>query len=139
MISTVNYTQTTTTLLDPKSIRTDLGIQSRVGLNHEVVQEYAEAIGRGDRLPPPRVYQSGPDDPFILADGFHRLASHILVKPDKPIKVELARGTVLDALWHSLGANTTHGLLRTNADKRNAIRLALLHANYCSRRQTNCN
>ena len=33
-------------------IRRNGGTQQRVGLNHEVVQEYAEAMRKGDKFPP---------------------------------------------------------------------------------------
>lgn len=38
-------------------------------------------------------------------------------------------GPVKDAQWFAAGANRTHGLPRTNADKANAVKRALLHPN----------
>jgi hypothetical protein len=48
-------------------------------------------------------------------------------KPNDPILAEQRMGTVEDAIWESLGANKSHGLRRSNADKRNAVKMALLH------------
>jgi len=114
-------------LIDPKRIRTDLGTQMRVAMNEEVVKEYAEAMQAGSEFPPLRAFFDEPNDLIILADGFHRLAAHNQVRPNDQIRVELVLGTAEDAQWESIGANKSHGLRRTNDDKRNAITMALLH------------
>jgi hypothetical protein len=49
------------------------------------------------------------------------------VKPNDPILAEQKLGNIDDARWESIGANKSHGLRRTNEDKRNAIQQALLH------------
>lgn len=99
------------------------GTQSRVTVNGDVVAEYAQAIEDGQDFPPVAVYQSG-DGQLWLADGFHRLAAHV-----KAGKTEIA-ATVQDggqraAILHSVGANASHGLRRTNADKRRAVEMLL--------------
>ncbi len=116
-------------LIDPKRIRTDLGTQMRVAMNAEVVREYAEQLQAGTVFPPLRAYFDEPNDLIILADGFHRLAAHKSIRPNDPILVELILGTIEDAQWESIGANKDHGLRRTNEDKRNAVKQALLHRN----------
>jgi len=115
-------------LIDPKRIRTDLGTQMRVGMNEEVVKEYAEAMQAGSEFPPLRAFFDEPNDLYILADGFHRLAAHNQVRPNDQIRVELVLGTAEDAQWESIGANKSHGLRRTNEDKRNAVKQALMHS-----------
>jgi hypothetical protein len=114
-------------LIDPKQIRTDLDTQSRVTLNDEVVKEYAEAMEAGAVFPAILVFYDESNDQFILADGFHRYAAHMQVMPNDPILAEQKLGTVEDAQWESIGANQSHGLRRTNEDKRNAITQALMH------------
>ena len=114
-------------LIDPKRIRTDLGTQMRIAMNEDIVKEYAEAMQAGIEFPPLRAFFDEPNDLIILADGFHRLAAHNKVKPNDQIRVELILGTVEDAQWESIGANKSHGLRRTNEDKRNAVTTALLH------------
>lgn len=115
------------TFIDPKRIRTDLDTQSRIALNEETVREYAEAMAAGTVFPAIRVFYDAANDMHVLADGFHRLAAYMQVKPDEPIAVELTPGTLEDAQWESIGANKSHGLRRTNEDKRNAVKQALLH------------
>lgn len=114
----------TPTPIDPKHIRIDLDTQSRVALNDDVVKEYAEAMEAGQVFPPVLTFY---DQHYILADGFHRFAAHMKVKPNEPILSEIRLGTVEDARWASIGANKSHGLRRTNDDKRNAVIQALLH------------
>ena len=117
------------TFIEPQNIRTDLDTQSRTSLNEDTVQEYAEAMESGQKFPPILVFQDESEDEYILADGFHRLAAHVQVTPDEPILAEVRPGTAEDARWESIGANKSHGLRRTNEDKRNAVKLALLHPN----------
>jgi len=115
------------TKIDPKLIRTDLGTQIRVDRNEEAVREYAELMEHGVAFPPLLVFFDGSNNQFILADGFHRLAAHCRVKPNDLILVEQRLGNVEDALWAAITANQSHGIRRTNNDKRNAIKQALLH------------
>ncbi len=116
-------------MISPQRIRTDLDTQSRAGLNEQTVTEYAEAMEAGQAFPPILVFQDETIDEYILADGFHRLAAHLQISPDEPILAEVRTGTAEDARWESIGANKSHGLRRTNEDKRNAVKLALLHPN----------
>lgn len=116
----------TPTPIDPKHIRIDLDTQSRVALNETTVKEYIEAMEAGQVFPPVLTFY---DQHYILADGFHRFAAHMKVRPNEPILAEIRLGTVEDARWASIGANKSHGLRRTNDDKRNAVKQALLHPN----------
>ncbi|MDR2345467.1 MAG: hypothetical protein LBE18_05320 [Planctomycetaceae bacterium] len=116
-------------LIDPKRIRVDLDTQSRVTLNKDVVREYMEAMSLGVKFPPLLVFYDEPNDQYILADGFHRYEAYIRLKSDEKILVEQQIGTVDDARWASIGANKSHGLQRSNEDKRNAVKQALLHTN----------
>lgn len=114
-------------LIDPKHIRTDLNTQIRVDWNEEAVKEYADAMEAGEVFPALIVYFDESGDLYILADGFHRLAAHMLVRPDEPILIEKRLGTVDDARWASICANQSHGIRRTRADKHNAVKEAFLH------------
>ncbi len=60
-----------------------------------------------------------------LADGFHRVKAAERAKI-AALKATVHHGTKRDAILFAIGANHTHGLRRTNADKRRAI-LTLLH------------
>lgn len=100
------------------SIRLDGGTQSRVEINEATVAEYAEAFAGGDNLPPVVVFSDGVN--HYLADGFHRtLAAKRL--GFKSIDCEVKVGTLADAQLYAYGANVTHGLRRTNADKAKAV------------------
>lgn len=98
-------------------IRTDGGTQPRVKLDHKTVDEYADAITEGAKMPPVICYFDGSD--YWLADGYHRLrACEEIVAVD--INAEVHNGTQRDAVLHSVGANAEHGLRRTNDDKHRA-------------------
>lgn len=100
-------------------IRRDGGTQSRAAINEATVAEYAEAMLDPIRVfPPVIVYHDGRD--YWLADGFHRLAAWERIgRTDIP--TDIRQGTRRDAILHSVAANSTHGLRRTNEDKRRAV------------------
>jgi hypothetical protein len=109
-------------MLDLSLIRIDGGTQSRAKLDESVVAEYAEAYRTGANFPPVIVFYDGKDR--WLADGFHRYFG--AKQAGKTTVFEkIIPGTKRDAVLYSLGANGTHGLNRTNADKRNAVETML--------------
>jgi hypothetical protein len=119
-----------------ESIRIDGQTQSRERINEETVTEYAETLLRQGMKglavrpemvwPPVTVYFDGTE--FWMADGFHRLLA-VKRNGQKHIAADVKKGTREDAAWEACSANQTHGLRRTNADKRKAVTLALgLHA-----------
>ena len=87
-----------------------------------VVADYAQAMASGVKFPPITVFYDG--EHYWLADGFHRLAAHVK-NSDVEIDADVREGSKLDAIKFSLSANETHGLRRTQADKRNAVLTAL--------------
>lgn len=103
-------------------IRIDGGTQSRVEIDIDVVADYAEAVKAGIDFPPITAYHDGVD--YWLADGFHRYHAHKQAGKVS-IAAEVMTGTAREAILHSLGANGTHGLRRTNADKRKAVQTLL--------------
>jgi len=105
----------------------DRGTQSRVEVDEDTVDRYAEAMQREEVFPPMLVYYDKSTDEYILADGFHRYHALCKVRPGTDVTVDRRFGTAMDALWVSIGANKSHGLPRTGEDKRKAIRLALTH------------
>jgi len=108
-------------------IKRDGGTQSRSKVYAETVQEYVEALLAGDKFPPIIVYYDGSE--YWLADGFHRLDAYIACRQET-IPVTIRQGTRRDAVLHSVGANATHGLRRTNQDKRRAVELLLNDAEW---------
>jgi hypothetical protein len=111
--------------LDYEQINLDGGTQPRVAIRLDVVREYADAMREGAIFPPIIVFFDGLE--YWLADGFHRVAAAMRVRPSLPIDVEIIEGTQSDAQWYSFGVNQAHGLRRTNEDKERAVRAALKH------------
>jgi predicted nucleic-acid-binding protein len=109
------------------AIRIDGGTQSRVSLNETTVSEYAEIIRFGGDLPPVLVFEDGAD--IWLADGFHRYHAHRAAGAME-IACEVRKGTKRDAVLYSVGANASHGLRRSNEDKRRAVMTLLNDAEW---------
>lgn len=105
-----------------KDIRIDGGTQSRELINENAVVEYTEALLNGNQLPPMDVFQDGVS--LWLVDGFHRYFAHKRAGINE-VEVLVHKGTNRDAIKFSLGVNGTHGLPRTNADKRKVVLIAL--------------
>jgi hypothetical protein len=104
-------------------IRLDGGTQPRAEISEELVDEYKNEMMRGAEFPPVIVFYDGTD--HWLADGFHRV--HARKRSSfGDVPADIRQGTKRDAILHSVGANATHGLRRTNLDKRRAVH-TLLH------------
>ncbi|MCH8108710.1 MAG: ParB-like nuclease domain-containing protein, partial [Chloroflexi bacterium] len=98
--------------------------QVRHRLDARVIEEYADAMQAGAIFPALMVFAEKDSQRYILADGFHRLEA-AKASGLAHFSCEVQLGGVRAALGHALGANDQHGLRRTNADKRNAVELAL--------------
>ena len=96
-------------------------LQTRAALNEDTVLDYAEAMERGDKFPAVTVFTDGAE--YYLADGFHRVEALRRIGK-KSVMAELQNGDYKAALLYALKANSTHGLRRTNADKRHALEMA---------------
>jgi hypothetical protein len=116
-------------MLELSQIRIDGDTQSRAELNQSVVDEYAEGYRVGVQFPPVVVFFDGSDR--WLADGFHRYFGAKAAGLTK-IYEEVIPGTQRDAVLYSLKANATHGLKRTNADKRKAVETMLKDAEWAT-------
>jgi hypothetical protein len=104
------------------AIRLDGGTQPRAAIDAETVREYVERMKAGDHFPPVQVYFDGTD--HWLSDGFHRVKA-VAEAGQTTIQADVWEGTRDDAFWMSLGANWTHGLPRSHADKERAVKSAL--------------
>ncbi len=96
----------------------DGGAQMREEMKPDVVREYADEMAAGASFPPVEVYHDG--SIYWLADGFHRVAAARKLER-QTIEAEVREGTARDAIIHGIGANASHGLRRTQADKRRAV------------------
>lgn len=106
-----------------KRIQRDTNVQSREALDGEVVAEYARLMAEGEQFPPVTVFNDGGKD-YWLADGFHRVEA-AAINGENGIKADVIMGDKRDAMLYSAGANKAHGLRRSNADKRRAVRMLL--------------
>lgn len=109
-------------MIDIEKIKIDSKAQARTRLCKATIAEYAEGYKNGATFPPITLYFDGQN--YWLADGFHRYFG-AQTAGKKQILEEITPGTLRDAVLHSLGANAIHGLPRSNADKRKAIRTLL--------------
>ena len=111
-------------MIPVEKICTRGAVQPREQMHEAVVQEYAEAMQRGEKFPPLEVFDDGEN--LWLADGWHRLAA---AKKAGLLKAPclVRKGGFKEAAWAAFGANISHGLRRTNADKRMVVTLALAH------------
>lgn len=104
------------------SVRINGGTQSRVELSQSTITEYAEVIRQAVELPPVVTFFDGVH--FWLADGFHRYHAHREAGAME-IAATIRTGTQRDAVLYSVGANASHGLRRSNEDKRKAVETLL--------------
>ncbi len=96
----------------------DGGAQMRVEMKPDVVREYADAMADGAVFAPVDVYYDG--SMYWLADGYHRVDAARLLERET-IDAEVLDGGERDAILHGIGSNASHGLRRTQADKRRAV------------------
>lgn len=116
-----------TALIALSLISIDGGTQSRVAISDDVVTEYAEKMGGDVGLPPIVVFHDGSH--YWLADGFHRFMAAKRIGLTE-MDADVQAGTRRDAVLFAAGANTSHGLPRTNADKRRAVEMLLNDAEW---------
>jgi phage gp37-like protein len=105
-------------------IRRDGGTQSRVKNDEATVAEYAEVMSINvNNFPAVVVFFDGTD--HWLADGFHRLAALERIGRTSDFPVHIFKGDRRSAILHSVRSNTTHGLRRSNEDKRHSVKMLL--------------
>jgi len=103
--------------------------QSRVEINKDTVNDFADDIKRGDKFPPIILFKNNKNELFV-GDGWHRINAYIQAGI-KEIDADVRKGSQRDAVLYSVGANATHGLRRTNADKRKAVITLLDDPEWC--------
>lgn len=118
--------------LSPAVLRTDGGTQQRVRINPRVIAEFAEDMAEGrwvwdEQLPAKDQMKAAFDGTsYWLWDGLTR-HSAAEVAHLETVLVLVEHSTLQDAVWFSSSANAQHGQRRTNKDKQQAVRAALLH------------
>lgn len=99
-------------------IKTDGGTQTRQKLDSEIIKNYSDQMLNEIKFPDIITFYDGTH--YWLADGFHRVQASFLAG-FTDIESEIKQGTRRDAILYSVGANSAHGLPRTNADKRISV------------------
>jgi len=95
-------------------------VQARVAMNEETIEEYSEAMRKGDKFPPVVVFTD--DGAFYwLADGFHRYHAAKQIANKWSLQAEIRDGGKREAILFAVGANASHGLRRSREDKRNSV------------------
>jgi hypothetical protein len=89
-----------------------------VKLDPDTIAEYTERVTARDSFPPVDIFHDGSE--FWLGGGFHRYYAHHRAGK-KTIACTINKGSRRDAVLFSCVANATHGLRRTDADKRKAV------------------
>lgn len=104
-------------------IRAERDLQAREALSADTIHDYVDALVDGVELPPVVVVvdEAGV---YWLVDGWHRLEAHRRTQR-KTIRCDVRQGDRRAAVLAAAGANLTHGLRRTPADKRRAVGLLL--------------
>ena len=104
-----------------ESLICDPRFQARREMSPDVVEEYRAAYEAKSDLPAIEVFLV--DGVLYVTDGFHR---HAATPTNGFLRAKLVgAGSIEQAIWHACAANRTHGLRRSNEDKRRAVRLAL--------------
>ena len=112
-----------TTRLPLNGIITDPTLQMREILNEEAISDYTAAMKEGVAFPAVVVFKAANGRQW-LADGFHRFKAARQAGLTE-IEADVRLGERRDALLYAAGANSDHGLRRSQADKRKAVRAIL--------------
>lgn len=101
-----------------KDIRLDGDTQPREYISQDLVDDYAEALLEDNVFPPLVVFNDGAN--YWLACGFHRYFANKKAG-FLDVECDVRTGTLREAQLYSLGTNSTHGMRRTNGDKRKSV------------------
>lgn len=104
------------------AIKLEPAIHCRDIVNKATVALYAERMKAKDAFPPLDVFKV--DGDHLLVDGCQRYYAATGIGLTA-LPVRLHQGTRQEAIRFALQANNTHGLPRTNKDKRRAVEMAL--------------
>jgi len=109
-------------------IKIEPELMMRVGINQEIVNEYAQAMLNGDKFPPVVIINDG--DHNYLVDG-HKRYYAIEKNGGTIIDADVRMGTYDDAFDYAFtSANQGNGERYSPKDKRHALKLALEKERY---------
>lgn len=103
----------------------DPDVQSRAEMRADKVQDYVELLLNGQDFEDDlEVYEDAATGRLWVADGFHRIAAARRAGRVK-LRANVRSGGKRAATLHSAGANASHGIQRSPADKRRAVGMLL--------------
>jgi protein gp37 len=106
-------------------------LQLRASTNWEHVEDLFEVIQAGNQFKDaPVVFQQ--DNVYWLADGYHRVYAFQKAGVESA-EFDVRDGSFRDAKLHAIQSNMSHGLKRTNADKRRAVEMLLKDEEWAQR------
>ena len=111
-----------TKLVTTSLLNLDPRLQCRESVPESIIKDYEEAWKDKVVFPPVQVFEV--DGELFVTDGFCRVMAAANIGKSK-ILATITKGTFSDAVRAACGANSDHGLRRTNADKRKAALIAI--------------
>lgn len=104
-------------------IEKDMALQIRCQNDVDQIDNLCAAIEEGHDIPPVDLFWDETAKRYFIGDGWHRILAYEQ-RGWEDIPAIVHQGGRPAALKHALGANASHGLRRTNKDKRRAIEIA---------------
>lgn len=101
----------------------DPRLQMRETLTDDAVAEYAAAYLAEEQLPSVEVFDVG--GRMMLVDGYHRHEAALIAGVSFLRAVCVGKGDMDTAIWHASAVNPSHGVRRSAADKRRAVRATM--------------
>ena len=129
-MSQPRHERTETKLLSLDMIEREPLIEPRIEpIDRHVVQAIAWSIRNGTSPPPILVYSIGPRGRkrFLLVDGRNRIAA-TRAAGGTEIMAEIVDGTIEEAAWAAAGANSRPQQIRSPAEVRRAVQMAIRSA-----------
>lgn len=99
--------------------------QCRESIDDTVVAEYAELHREGHKFPPIDVVVDAEKGCAYIVDGWHRVAAARREGASSIMANVVAKAGIAEAVDWATASNKSHGLKRTNKDKRIAVHRAL--------------
>jgi ParB-like nuclease domain len=112
------------TRLQIAQIKIDRTLHARDNYSETTIDDYVGLDALGVVLPPITIIWIETENQYVLIDGHHRLEARKQVG-DTEIDVIVVKGNRTDAIKLAATSNISHGLPRTHADKRKAIKMLL--------------